>query len=213
MYKNFCLGVVLAIVLIPSAFANLFYVGGGLGRQFGQVTLSDPNASIGDEDGGISGNSVAAYIGYVVPYSTHINFSLELNAGWDNSDGRIIDTSSDSVDVEAKNSYGFSVIPAYALGNDTHAYARLGLNRMKFDVKDSGNTGIVTDRETGIDWGFGLEMVFPQLHDATTLGVEYRQVHYDDVSITASGGNSAGSYELKPTVATTMLYINYYFGM
>ena len=164
MFKK--LAIVSVLLASSSAFAlnGTPYIGAGFGVNHQLFEDKIEGATIDFGGTGAIFNVNAGYGALVAP-RIYLGGELLANATTSNVEGMKLDDDSVSLKLKTKYSYGASIIPGVMISDNTMAYARVGIVRTRFDVKQTADfdatdlfpTGSDQNTVTGGQFGLGMQ--------------------------------------------------------
>lgn len=179
MLRNiFLTSAILAATSTIAFAAGAPYVGASIGANAGSFTLKD-NAGDSVDFGG-RGAIANIFGGYGAIVSQNIYLGGEAFASLSSTESDVkIDSLNPHIkdSIRVKQSYGVSFIPGVMLSDHTMAYARVGVVRSRFEVKEATPTASATTRKTltGGQLGVGMQTSLAQNLD---LRGEYDYTRY-----------------------------------
>lgn len=208
MLKKLVLASAILAMSATSAFAagTGAYVGASLDGNY-SLFKDEAQNSIGSTGNfGKLSPGVSLFAGYGKIVRERIYLGGEIFGSATNSEVKGLSNNTNSLKYDTYSSFGVSFIPGVMLSNSTLAYARLGVVKTKFEVKDTGNNIDSSNDETvsGGQAGVGLQT---HLTSKLDLRGEYDYTKYNSFD---TGSNDQN--KISPTSGQVKLGLVYNIG-
>ena len=99
-------------------------------------------------------------------------------------------------ELQAKHSYGISLIPGVKLSDSTMMYGRVGLNQTKFECKEKGTSE--SKNKSGLQLGLGVQTM---VANNVSLRMEYDWNHFGDIKAKGIKADNLTTNQVKLQVA------------
>jgi outer membrane immunogenic protein len=176
-----------------------FFVGAQAGYQNVDMEYTESESVAGFSQSGsldysLTGLAGGVFAGARFNLSPDFYLAPEVNLGTSNADGGLSYSDSDgdfySYQFEAGRTYGVGVLAGYNLTDATSVYGRLGYQRTRFEVSESG-TGLdgwsEDDNFSGARFGAGIET---SLSSNLALRLDWSQTRYSSETYDLGQGES-----------------------
>ena len=223
LLKKIIIGIFFLAAGCQQAFANDFYIGGGVGASSNndeQKTTTQGQAPI-THDLGATGVSGSVLGGYEFDFNNKFNLGLEpfftiapqkITLGQDPPSETLPDR---KAEYSLRYAYGIRALPGYKIQPNVTGYAIVGVVRGSFSLKDSGAYSCTSTRYDafGYELGLGSSIALLKNLDARLdfTYTQYARHTTDGISTYGSLAGNPMSYRDSPSSFSAMFVLVYKF--